>query len=186
MNKNLFGVIIPLVLIVLIIVLSISNIGFKTDKDFVKSVNYNDLFKEGLIKQINLAAVTVENDFFLPRSFELPRYFACLYDKDQKTSAEQLFAQWDPVEVDKSELYYDQPSPVDISWFDKKQINLVAQSRGPYYKLEPYIEQKNATDYSKEFDQILLVELPEDNYGRGCYDLNFNDVSNAIKIEILK
>ena len=50
MNKNLLGVITPLVLIILIIVLSISNIGFKIDEDFVKSVNYNDLFKEGLIK----------------------------------------------------------------------------------------------------------------------------------------
>src|SRR3989338_4255774 len=184
MNKNLLGVIIPLVLIILIIVLSISNIGFKIDEDFVKSVNYNDLFKEGLIKQTTLVSVNVENDFFLPRSFELPNYFACLYDKDQKTSAEQLFAQWD--QVDRSELYYDQPSPVDVSWFDKKQINLVTQSRGPYYKVEPYVEQKNATDYSKEFDQVLLISIPEDNYGKGCYDINFNDVSNAVKIEILK
>ena len=70
--------------------------------------------------------------------------------------------------------------------FDKKQINLVTQSRGPYYKIEPYVEQKNATDYSKEFDQVLLIEIPEDNYGKGCYDINFNDVSNAVKIEILK
>src|SRR4051812_14178838 len=81
--RLIFGVIIPLVIIITLAILGALPYGFSVRHNFVSSLNANDLISDGKIKShIELGSVVIVNDYFLGKRYDLQPLIACLRDKE--------------------------------------------------------------------------------------------------------
>ena len=73
--KLTLGILLPLMLIVGLVILSTANIGFSLNKENTPSVEFNSLFigKDSQKNTILLQTITITNDFFLSKKYELPK-----------------------------------------------------------------------------------------------------------------
>ncbi len=208
MNKNLLGIIIPLVLIVVITSLSVSNIGYKYEVQTIKSVKLADLFPGE--KVIAVQEINVENDFVLPRGIALPRVSACLYN-EQYNQVEQLNLEYKEVSfreeakptLDYAVLPYDmnQQESFDIGVFEIKKLQLILYPSGDYrYKSIPmddvyyptkssippqdYYYNETIQRYKQYFANTDLL-LVEDTEYHGCYSLTAEEKNNAVRIKLI-
>jgi len=90
MNQKLYGVIVPMTVLVVLVILSLLPVGFSVQVITPESVHF-----EG---RIVLQEVRVVNDYFLPRRYELPVQTICLYDADRNVLmpfwAQYVNAEW--------------------------------------------------------------------------------------------
>lgn len=82
--KIILGIIIPLIIVITLTILGSLNIGFSVKKEFIDKLTFKDIFTENyqLRESIKIADITLENDYFLGRRYELPRLGICLDDKE--------------------------------------------------------------------------------------------------------
>lgn len=207
MNKNILGIIIPLILTIVIISLSVSNIGYNYQTQTVSSIKLSDLFPGQ--KAIQLQEITVTNDFIMPKGIELPALTACLYNQ-QYNQVEQLTLEYREVDfreeakptLDYAVLPYEMKNQqsFDIEIFETKKLQLVLYPSGDYrykpipngdvyYSTKPsfpqqdYYYNETVQRYKQYFanTDLLLVENTEYN---GCYSLTAEQKNTAIKIKL--
>ena len=181
-TKLIFGVIIPVVIILLLVGLYHANIGFSIEEETVPELKLNDLFvkKYQDARYISIDTIIIHNDFFLSKRYELPRYLACLI-KNGDTPGASLSLQYDhsdtargrPYEFFDQLLipYQDNPyqESVEVSAYGKKQVNVLIQQRVS----------------REEYDSLLLVPLSDqDGYG-SCYNLDPDKYKNVKTIALV-
>ena len=60
--KVIFGIIIPIFIILFLVILASINIGFSADEKFVSTLRYNDIYESGQIK--NQIIIFSQKDIF--------------------------------------------------------------------------------------------------------------------------
>ena len=187
--KLIFGIFIPLVVIISLVFLSGIDIGFSIEKETEKFVQFNSLFTNqyGAKNSIPVQTITITNDFFMSKRFELPKLTVCLSDKEGLKQRQNLQVKYSEGKYSKgsdvpifSDLVYGYSSyssaqGVDIPANGKKQVKILVE---PLYI-------GNAYSYA-DYDELLLIQ-PKGNkpYSySSCYNLDSKELDNAIHINI--
>lgn len=189
-DVNLKGAISCIVLILIIIALSASSIGWKVEKQAVESIKLSDVVitklegePYGIGPGVPVYTITVTNTFF-PRQYLLPNAIGCLYNTElKKTSYVDL--RWDS-EQQQSELGIP-PSSLEVIKGTKTAKLLVYQ--GIRYKpLPAAVAVPEKVQEEEVYDQLLLFMAESGKLGPfvDCYGLKETDFEKAIKIEVVK
>jgi hypothetical protein len=190
--KLVLGIFLPLALILFLVILSTANIGFSLEKRDVDSVQFSSLFADKSFQKNNIPiqTITITNDFFLPKRYELPKLIFCLNDKEG-------IKQIQNIQVKYNEGSYTTGSDVPISdeiFFDynsKQSIELPAESKK---QVKILVEPKYLYNYDseidsyKEYDELLIIESKEVNrYSyNSCRNLESKKIDSATHILIAK
>jgi len=193
--KLAVGILLPLALILFLVILSISNIGFSLEKQNVDSVQFSSLFVDKNSPKNNnipIQTITITNDFFLPKRYELPRLIVCLNDKEGIKPIQNI-------RVKYREGFYSRGSDVpifdeiffDYNYRPKQSIELPAESKK---QIKILVEPKYLYNYGagiesyKEYDELLLIESKDSSrYSyKSCQNLESEDIDSATHIPILK
>lgn len=189
------GIFLPLALIISLVVLSTVNSGFSINKEDVQSIQFNALFvgKDAPRNTILLQTITIANDFFLPKKYELPRLIVCLSDKDGAKEATNL-------QVKYNEGSYTRGSDVpifdeiflDYNSYSKQSVELPANSKK---QVKVLVEAKYLYNYEteiqsyKDYDELLLIQKKSTTYYynsySSCRNLESEELNTAIHIPIL-
>ncbi len=186
MNKKiLFGIIVPLVLLVALTILSNLNIGVSINFNPVKSLDFNELFGVDY-RKIILAKLTIENNFFLPRSIEVENYKACFYSTQNGVAYNRdIYLYFTPIAQTNyygGEIFSDGNNQylnnIPVKQNDKIEAELYMQniydSRG---------EQKV---YYLSYDKILLFKYDKNRYEYDfCSKVSKEDIKNAVSIDVI-
>lgn len=188
--KLVLGVIIPLVIIGVLATLSNSKSGFIVDKQSVESVDFNSLFTNsyGPTANIPLQTITISNDFFLPRKYQLPTAIVCLNDKKgvmQRTTMQAGYSEGVSSPNSDVPIFYDlsvnsygsNEKSLEMPANSKKQVKLMAASIYSY---------DNTKQNYQSYNEILVVipkKTPTDYYN-GCAGLSSEDLAAAEHIPI--
>jgi hypothetical protein len=190
--KLLLGIFLPLVLLISLVLLSSSNIGFLIETDTIESVYFDSIFvKEAeLENKVLVRTIIVSNNFFLPKRYELPKFLACLnnkegniripdlqvkyyegtYTKESETPIFNEISLYDYYYYGSNDYYYKSNS-IELPTYSKKQIRI-------------FIEPKDYEYYDngiKEYDEILLIQS-EKPY---CHEINSKEMISATHIDII-
>lgn len=192
--KIALGIFLPLVLIILLVVLSSVNVGFSIDKETVQSIQFDSLFtvQIGAKSNIPIQTITLNNNFFMPKRYELTKIIVCLNDKEGLKNRENL-------NVKYSEGTYSRSSDVpifdevffDYSYYGRQSIELPGSSKKQVKILvEPkqlYRYEETINSY-RDFDEILLIESKDNKLYRynSCSNLETKELDSAIHIQIMK
>ena len=161
--KIWFGIIIPLVIVVLLAIFGSLNIDLSIKKSFIADLSMDDIYSDGLIKNpIQLGKVEIKNDNFMSSRYQLPALVACLVDEDGKQSISPGTVQYvedkptNPSTTVITNQYYNTQSAFsdEINAHDSKklQINLI-----PNYDITAKNGEQLLSDYGM-YDKLVLVE----------------------------
>jgi len=192
--KLILGIFLPAILILLLVILSTANIGFSLEKKTVESIQFNSMFidQNTTLTNIPVETITIINNFFLSKKYELPTLFACLHDKE-------AIKEIKTIQVKYNEGSYMSGSDIpifdeiffDYNYYSRSTINLPAESKKEVKILiQPTIlySYNSEIDSYKEYDEILLIESNKDNgyYYDYCRSLQSEDLNSAAHILISK
>jgi len=195
-RKVLFGILLPLAVIIAIIVMN-SGGAVRVDKKSVTSVSEESLFKGTSTSLITLQTITMENSHYLAKSVELPPIVACLNDKEGVEARRTLNVRYSEKGLDADKSLYDdfytsssKRQFFEVPAYGKKEVKILAQ--GTYYDYYP-ARQMNGSVQSSPFDEVLLYEfkkeqrtaLYEDKYSF-CQINDLSNVANVYHIAIAK
>ncbi len=188
-RKLLFGICIPVLVIIFLILLSINPEGFVVDTHTIPQFEFKDLFSDWnesrapgtAINRIILQTTTVKNDYFIPRKIRLKAPSACLFDRDGNTKGRALAANYNVgvltangIKATTSDRFYSTEVEIDLKPQQEVEVELYYDSR----------ESKNRLQYFDHFDEILLVRSTK-NY-IPCMDLTQEEIDSAVRIPIVK
>lgn len=193
--KLLLGIFIPLIVIILLIVLSSGNIGFSVEKETEKSVLFNSLFVNQYQPRdnIQIQTITLNNDYFMSRKFELPRLIVCLSDKEGVKQRENIQVRYSegkystgsdvPIFEDlyyDSYAYYSSTQSIEVAANGKKQVKILIEPKYLY-------DYQNINNY-KEYDELLLIQTKGGKrYGyNSCLNLESRELESAARIDIVE
>jgi len=192
--KLALGILLPLALIVFLVILSTANIGFSLEKQDVDSVQFSSLFvdKNSPKNNIPIQTITITNDFFLSKRYELPKMIVCLNDKEGIKEIQNI-------QVKYNEGSYTRGSDVpifdelffDYNYYSKQSIELPTESKK---QVKILIEPKYLYNYDteidsyREYDELLLIESKDTNrYSyNSCQSLESKEMYSATHILIAK
>lgn len=199
--KLLLGIFIPLIVIVVLVVLSSTDIGFSIEKENEKNLQYNILFTtQSQAGDVKIQTIKVKNDYFLPKKIELPKLMVCLYDKDGKAKSQNLYVRYNEgkaSEIPETTLaeellsarsyygynYYATARAIEVPAHSQKEVKVMVQ---PKYSYNYDYYNKAYTDY--EYDELLIIEPKDKNdyySSNSCANLDDKDLDEAIHIGII-
>lgn len=191
--KLLLGIFVPLIVAVALVILSSINIGLSVEVETEKSVQFNSLFTYQYDQKDNvlIQTITIDNDYFLPRKFELPVIIACLNVKEglsrrtdmQVKYSEGKYASGSDIPFFQ-DLFYDSYSyrspaqSIEIPANGKKQLKVLVVPKYVY---------SDQIDSYKGYDELLLVQSKEKRgYAYNlCQDLYGTELENAVHIDTI-
>lgn len=190
-KKFLFGIVIPLIIVVLLVAVGSTGIGFSVRKQAEQSVDYHTLVaaQESVLVQ----TITLTNTFFIPKRYELPGIILCLNDKDGAKPRKELGVSYSEVS-----RRLDSPTPIlDGLFFDyeysvKQGIDIPSKN----VKEVKVFAHLNAFSYDDAesysgYDEVLLVVMEGNRkqsygfYGDACERLESSDLEKAEHIPII-
>jgi len=183
-------------------------IGIIGEGKSVSEVSFQALL-ESNEKPILAKETNFENQFFLPRKFEIAeRYIACLNDLQGVNQKEQMQIKYAQAELKDGMnnfpsidqfFFVDYNSvskmSVELGAGKKKQVKMFLLANQFYAKPVTAMSetQKNETlnqiEYMKRFDEIILINLeglPKDREYYSCFDVPIDAFEKAEKIKITK
>lgn len=194
--KLFIGIFLPLLFMLVLSMLSMSEIGYNIEKENIRSVDFNQIFINSSTGYYNnkvlIQTVVLKNDFFLPRKFDLPVMAACLIDRGSSRT-ESLSVQYSEGEYSYKEALIDEIFfPFDS--YTKKSLDVSANSekKVKIYAISKSYSSSRSNEY-EQYDEILLVELERGgssssyiySYPSVCSSLTEEEMDNAVHIEIV-
>lgn len=192
--KLALGIFLPLALILFLVILSTANIGFSIEKQDVDFIQFNSLFVNNNAPRNNipLQTITITNDFFLPKRYELPRLIVCLNDKEGIKEIQNM-----QVKYNEGSYTIGSDVPIfdeiffDYNSYSKQSIELPAESKK---QVKILVEPKYLYNYEQEiglyneYDELLLIESKDTNrYSyNSCRNLESKEIDLATHISIAK
>lgn len=183
--KIIFGIAIPIFLIILIAVLASSNNGFSAKSSYVTQLNLGDVYSEGKVKNlVEVGKIEIKNDYFLPKRYSLPLMQACLFDKEgvkQPTEAGS---------VEYNEGDYNYNSYESISYKDSRNERSVEIGTNTNKTVKIFIrpsymyysEKAKLLEEYSAYDEIILVPLTNSRSYYNCYNIQTNVVGGEVHI----
>lgn len=176
-TKLLLGIGVPLIVIVVLVALSTVKTGLTAEEKLADSLSMKSFTENQQGK--TLLTVTVTNDYFLPRSYALPKLTACLYDSSGKQQGQSVYAQWTTIEKVLS------PGVDIILYPETEGIEAGALNLAPNTKKSAYYYTTSSYIYSIwKFDKLLLIENADNTNYNFCYKLTPEDVQKAREIPL--
>lgn len=174
--KLLFGVLLPLFIIILLVILETTFIGLKIEKKFVPSVDFYKLFTNQTEEHILIQTITIKNKLFLTKRYTPPKLLICVNEEGTQI-AEEL------------EVVYKLDNST-ISPFIEIPPNTEEE-------LEMYIIPLNVSDYEysvfsyEDFDEIVILEKEDKKIKKRpayypCFDFNSLNLTKIITIPLIK
>lgn len=180
-RKNAIRAAVSIVLILVIIGLTATNIGITVEESTVPSVAKTKVLQYSApedrmmrprsIEPIPLHTITVTNNFF-PRQYELPRSAACLISGTERM---ELPIKWRAAE-DRGDLSFGRQDYLELG-YGEKSATLVLDAR-------PFLPKGEKAVY----DHILLVlEAGDTDDGRyiSCWELTPEQISSGRRIPLV-
>ncbi len=189
--KLIFGIIIPLIIIVTLSILGNLNIGFTVKEKYIQNIKFSDLFnRQNSNNQIELSSVEINNDYFLAKRYDLPPKIVCLIDNEKiKQNADIGSLYYSEGDINNNEFdpyyYRNNNYNVQVNSGKSKEIKTFAQS----YNLRSYSYNYNLTIQNyRDYDKIVIVDNKRlDNYrSTSCYNLDEESLKDAISIPIIE
>ncbi|MFH1506706.1 MAG: hypothetical protein ABIE94_07035 [archaeon] len=192
MNKNILIISICAIVIIVLLILHSIQIGMTVKITTPTSVSRDDLEDYGVSKRIILQTINIDNDYFLPRNYELPRTRVCIYDSTT-LNGQELYSNY--VSDGGFQSYPDNINGrIEVEAHGTKMVTLET-NKDSYPHAVP-IEEGGKSGLS-EFDKILLVPVQDpgasgngftpyyDQYYVNCYSLTQEDVSKSVQIDLI-
>ncbi|MDP7196481.1 MAG: hypothetical protein QF864_09855 [SAR202 cluster bacterium] len=192
--KLTLGIFLPLALILFLVILSTANIGFSLEKQDITSVQFSSLFvdKNSPKNNIPIQTITITNDFFLSKRYELPKLIVCLNDKGGIKEIQNI-----QVKYNEGSYARGSNAPIfdeiffDYNYNSKQSIELPAESKK---QVKILVEPKYLYNYDteidsyKEYDELLLIESKDTSiYSyNSCRNLESKEMDSATHILIAK
>lgn len=186
MNIKLYlGILLPLVVIVILVVLSNSNIGFSVERENAETISFSSLFSGQSAPRDNVLVqtITMNNNFFMPRRFALPKLIACLNDKEGVKKSEMLQARYSDADSQTQVYggisgYYSAGQSIELPANSKKQVKVLIDSK--------YVTDTAILLYAA-YDEVLLIEAKENRQSRiSCTNLEAEELDSAIHVNIIE
>lgn len=189
--KIIFGIIIPLIIIIILAVLGSLKIGFNLEKDFSKEISLNNLFVDNKMKNsIKIGEIIMTNDYFLSKRQDLNYLAACLIDKEnvkETVSVGNVYYSEGDYNPYNDASYYGnyKDRSVEIKSREKKIIYVYLEPDYTFRK-ESYAQ---LVDVYNDYDEIIIFEKRKYNayssYRNYCSDLDQETIDNSIHIIIV-
>ncbi len=186
MNKKIiFGVFLPLIIIIFLITLNILNVGLTITQENPKYIFLSSLFNEEdePTKSTILQTYLLDNDFFLSRKYKLPNVNICLVDNEKVRSMIDFEVIYKKGFFEEKDLKY--VSYLDIS---NRWINLPSNSQTAFVIMINTLKKYSTSKHNsyEEFDELIIVEFKDDLYHITCSELTDEMIENAVHIPIKK
>lgn len=176
-KRIIYGIILPLIIIFVLIFLSGSNIGFKTNIEFAKEIDSNDFLSQNI--EIKIGTLNIQNDFFIPRSVNIDKYYVCFNDLQNNNYIYfDLIYRKDKI-TQKFDSYNSNSYEIGPYGNDNLDIYINSQSK------PMMIDQKNDDEtYLNQFKSksLWVVEAKENEYYVDCHNLNYYDQKYEVVI----
>ena len=156
--KIIFGIVLPVLLIILLAIVGSLDIGFSTTKTFVKQITVKDIVSDGSLRNtLKLGEYNFKNEYFLGKRYSLKPLMACLVDKEsvkQNYNAGNVFYSEGDYSPGKEVFYSDnsQELSVEISAGSKKTVTIYINPSYSYYQ--------NYTQLLEQFKEIHPTDSP--------------------------
>ena len=178
--KIVLGIALPILIIITLILLSVSNVGWSVSEETVEAVEADELFFNESkpyagSKHITIHTINIKNDFFLPRGYVLPYTLACygtiqLYTYsfgDYQKSSYPYPGPIEPVPVRTTPL-----SSVSMPAYGEKEVTVYL---APFYRYGEIVKES----------EILFFKFDKEpeNFYNYCQN---PDMDKAIRIPIIE
>lgn len=192
MNKRLlFGILIPLVLAIVLVILSISGVGLSVSETTTPTLDKSLFLENSSGNGYTLVqTISVNNNFFLGRKFEIPYYRACLMDTEGVIGPRSASLKYSrgtrhrtpnvPI-LDEVLMDFDRYTSriIDLGPHEEKTVQIKINGKYSYY--EKYEErQRELTHYDKVF-----LYADQSNSYRYCDSLDEDTLKDGIFIPLV-
>lgn len=193
--KIIFGIVIPVVIIIILTVLGSLKIGFSVRTDYVDSLVFQDYFVEaGFQTNVRIGEVKVTNDYFLGKRYELVSLGACMVDKSEgkpDVSAGTVSYSKGDYSLEKDLIYGNsvRTRSVEVGAYGAETVTMYLQTSYNF-------RYTNYSDFARQFgdyDELVIYELGERgsrailspiiNFG-SCGDLDDLEITARIPLVI--
>jgi hypothetical protein len=200
--KIVLGIIIPAVIIIILTIISSLDIGFSAQNTYTHDLDFDDIFTNSQVRNsIEIGKVTITNDYFLPKRYDLPAITACLVDEDKEKQIQDVgsvsYSEGDSESYGSTDLYYyggsnNNPTSVEIGAHEKKTVRLYLYPTSintyDYSNLNKTEEEIVLETYG-DYDSLILIEGSKSTspYGYGyasCYSFSQSELDDGIKISL--
>ncbi|HLC31675.1 MAG TPA: hypothetical protein VJK51_03330 [Candidatus Nanoarchaeia archaeon] len=189
--KLVFGIIVPVIFIIVITLIANSNASFKASTNYVNTIELKDVYAEGKLRNyVKIGEIMLENGNILGKRYKLESITACLRDLDGTKEPMQIGqVQYSEGDYNPSggidEFIYDSNSrdrSVQVNANEEKTVTIFIQPNYNYY--QDYNQLR--TQY-QDYDQVVLIENKNSyNSYNDCYNLQTNQdtILKTIKLNI--
>lgn len=200
--KIIFGIALPVIIIVILVILGSLDIGFSVKKKFIDKLSLQDIFTQDyqIKNAIKIADITLENNYFLGKRYDLPGLGICLDDIEGNhpriEAGSLLYGEgqynyekggfiYQETDMYRSYPYYGsnraEAKNIQIGANEKKNIRIFLQ---PSYQFA-YRNYTELIQQYKEYDSLLIFETDNNrNLYYACNDLDQETLDKAISIPI--
>jgi hypothetical protein len=184
--KIIFGIVLPILVIVLLAIFGSLNIGFSVEENYKTEIapeNFYD-YTYGVKQYIEIGSVNFENEYFLSKRYTLPALKACLIDKDgNKPGVDAGTITFSEGDIDyvpsKGSIYSYSSSKehsINIGTGEKKEVKIYLQ---PNYNFQNKAGTELQDRYG-EYDTLVIVSGETNYYRRiNCYSLTPSQRTDA-------
>jgi len=189
-NRFLWYAFYTLILIIIITLVAANDYNLNAESKLF-DVEGKSLFTDNYGK-IHVKTLTINNDYFLPRSYIVDRHTACLYNSESKKT------EYVNLVLDGKEFY--EPEAVELGAYKTKDVKFYVTNILPRKAPVPYQPEPSKTvvdinmpvqEVNVDFDKILLIFKNKDrtdysyNDYVDCYSLSEEQINNAEKVNIV-
>ena len=191
--KLALGIILPVAVILVLVIVSTAAPELSVYTETVSSVPFDALFVASGSPETPLGlqtiTITITNDFFLPKSYELPTLLACLYDIERAGESISLNvvlsegSKREENDVLMMDAFFPEDFPaehmVQGEAHSSKQVRVLVSPNRVYVAQRPMA-------YYEQYDEVLLIPRTELNkdYYLSCNTWRTEDLSAGYRIPI--
>jgi len=161
--KIIFGIAIPVVIIIILTVLGSLKIGFSVRTDYVDSLVFRNYFIEsGFQTDIRIGEVKVTNDYFLGKRYELAPLGACIVDKSERkpdVNAGTVGYSKGDYGLEKDLIYGNsaRTRSLEIGAYGEETVTMYLQTS---YNFR-YTNYSNFAGQFRDYDELVIYEIGE-------------------------
>ncbi|MBS3099230.1 hypothetical protein J4462_03390 [Candidatus Pacearchaeota archaeon] len=204
MRKIIFGIVIPLIVIVVLAILGSVETGFSVDNNYLKEISVKEAFSDialptlpksvnsdralpALPESVKIGEIKIKNDYFLARRHNLPNLGACLVDEEwalRPLDAGNIRYSEGDFSPD-SEFYsdYGNERSVEVGAYSEEEVRIYVE---PSYIFQRQNYSELVEAY-RNYDNLVVYEREKNGryYYDQCGSLDEDILEEGVKIDLV-
>jgi len=197
--KIIFGIILPVLIILSITILGSLGPGFDVKENFDSTIAAKEVFKQNYgSTAIRIGEIKITNDYFLPKRYEAGSFLVCAYDKENTRPIKMIGAlfynegefsenlrsadisslQYSSMPYGYYNGYRNYKTSIELDPKESKTLQVYLSSNDYYYDY-------NTKNSNRDYDQLLVVRQTQ-NAKLSCESLSSENIASALKIDIIQ